>query len=62
MCSKFCTGKIFGSKSEEVTGEWRKLRNEGCHSFQSVPNLVAPIKETDKDRTCGTYGAQNTSM
>ena len=54
--------KIFGSKREEVTGEWRKLHNEGLHSFQSVPNLVSRIKENYKGRTRGKYGAQNTCI
>jgi hypothetical protein len=54
--------KIFGSKRKEVTGDWRKFHNEELHSFQSVPNLVARIKENDKGRTRGTYGAQNACM
>lgn len=53
--------KIFGSKGEEMTGEWRKL-HKGLHSFQSEPNLVVRIKENYKGRTRGTYGAQNTCM
>jgi hypothetical protein len=27
--------RIFGTKSEEVTGEWRKLRNEEHHNLQA---------------------------
>jgi hypothetical protein len=27
--------RIFGPKRDEVTGEWRKLHNEGLHIFYS---------------------------
>jgi hypothetical protein len=31
--------KIFGPKSEEVTGGWRKLHNEELHNLYSSPNI-----------------------
>ena len=35
---------IFGLKRDEVTGEWRKLRNEDLHVMYSSPNTVRVIK------------------
>jgi len=37
-------GKTFGSKVDEVTGDWRKLHNEELHYLQSSPNIVRVIK------------------
>jgi hypothetical protein len=36
--------RIFGPKSEEVTGEWRKLHNEELNDLYSLPNIVHVIK------------------
>ena len=35
--------RIFGSKRDEVTGEWRKLRNE-LSDLYSLPNIVRVVK------------------
>jgi hypothetical protein len=35
--------RIFGSKRDEVTGEWRKLHNE-LNDLYSSPNIVRVIK------------------
>jgi len=32
--------KVFGSKRDEVTGEWRKLHNEELNDLCSLPNIV----------------------
>jgi hypothetical protein len=36
--------KIFGPKREEVTGEWRKLRNEELRDMYSSPSIIRIIK------------------
>jgi hypothetical protein len=36
--------KIFGPKSDEVRGEWRKLHNEELHILYSYPNIIGQVK------------------
>jgi hypothetical protein len=36
--------RIFGPKKDEVTGEWRKLRNEELHDLFSAPSIIGIIK------------------
>jgi hypothetical protein len=36
--------RIFGPKSDEVTGGWRKLHNEELHGLYSLPSIVRVIK------------------
>jgi hypothetical protein len=36
--------RILGPKSNEVTGEWRKLHNEKLHDLYSSPTIVQVIK------------------
>ena len=36
--------RIFGPKSYEITGEWRKLHNEELKGLYSSPNIVRVIK------------------
>ena len=36
--------RIFGPRRDEVTGEWRKLRNENLNDFYFSPNIVRVIK------------------
>ena len=35
--------RIFGSKRDEVTGEWRKLLNEELNDLYCSPNIVLVI-------------------
>ena len=36
--------KIFGTKRDEVAGEWRKLHNEDLCEPYSSPNIIGEIK------------------
>jgi hypothetical protein len=36
--------RIFGSKTDEVTGGWRKLHNEELHDLYSSPSIIRMIK------------------
>jgi hypothetical protein len=36
--------RIFGSKRDEVTGEWRHLHNEELHDLYSSPSISRIIK------------------
>jgi hypothetical protein len=32
--------RIFGAKSDEATGEWRKLHNDELNGLYSSPNII----------------------
>jgi hypothetical protein len=36
--------RIFGSKKDGVTGEWRRLHNEELHNLYSSPSIIRIIK------------------
>jgi hypothetical protein len=44
--------RIFGSKRDEVTGEWRKLKSEEPQNLLYSPNIIRMIK-TRKMRWAG---------
>jgi hypothetical protein len=37
---------IFGPNRDEVTGGWRKLRNEELHNLYSSPSIITMIKSS----------------
>ena len=37
-------GRIFGLNRDEVTGEWRKLHNEGLNDLYCSPNICRVVK------------------
>jgi hypothetical protein len=41
--------RIFGSKRDEVTGDWRKLHNEELHKMHSSPSIMRIIMSTRID-------------
>jgi hypothetical protein len=48
--------RIFGSKRDEVTGEWRKLHNEELHDLYSSPNIIRIMKR--RRMRCAGHVAQ----
>lgn len=51
-------GKIFGPRKVEVTGEWRRLKNEDLYDQYPSSN-VSQIKKNEMDRTRGRYGGDD---
>jgi hypothetical protein len=37
--------RIFGSKRDEVTGDWKKLHNEELHNIHSLSNINRMISQ-----------------
>jgi len=50
--------RIFGPKRDDVTEEWRKLRNEELNALCSSRNIVLVIKSGKMrwGKACSTYG------
>jgi hypothetical protein len=38
--------RLYGPKRDEVTGGWRKLRNEELHNLYSSPSIIRMINST----------------
>jgi hypothetical protein len=48
--------KVFGSKREEATGDWRRLHNEGLRDLYCSPNIIRVIKrKNEMVGACSTY-------
>ena len=47
--------RIFGSKRDEVTGEWRRLHNEELNDLYCSPN-IDKIEKYEMGEACSTYG------
>ena len=43
--------RIFGSRGDQVTGEWRRLHNEELSDLYS-----SPIEKNEMGWACGAYG------
>jgi hypothetical protein len=36
--------RIYGAKTEEVAGDWRRLHNEELHNLYASPNIIREVK------------------
>jgi hypothetical protein len=45
---------IFGAKTEKVTGDWRRLRNEELHNLYT--SLSDQVEKDEMNRTCNIHG------
>jgi hypothetical protein len=53
--------RIFGSKRDEVTGEWRQLHNKEFRDLYSSPstyNLNNQVEEDEMGGPCSTNGGE----
>jgi hypothetical protein len=50
--------RVFRAKTDEVTGEWRKLHNEELHDLYSSPTIVRVIisRRVRRERFVGRMG------
>jgi hypothetical protein len=49
--------RIFGTKLDRVTGEWRRLLNTELYALPLTKyHSGDQVKKTEMGRTCGTYG------
>jgi metal-dependent hydrolase (beta-lactamase superfamily II) len=53
--------RIFGPKSEEVAGGWRKLHSEELHNLYATPNITV-IGEVEMGGICSTHGTDEKYM
>jgi hypothetical protein len=44
MFEKKVLRRIFGSKRNEVTGQWRRLHNGELHNLYPSPDIIRQIK------------------
>jgi hypothetical protein len=49
--------RVYGSKRDEVTGDWRKLHNDKLCDMYSSPNIIClEMEEDEMGRSHGTDG------
>jgi len=53
--------RIFGSKRDEVTEEWRKLHNEELYDLYYSPSARV-IKSREVGGACSAYGGEERRM
>jgi len=56
--------RIFGTKRDEITGEWRKLHNEELNDLYCSRNIVRVIKSRRMrwEGTCSAYSGEERRM
>jgi hypothetical protein len=54
--------RIFGPKSDEVTGEWRKLHSEELYNLYSSPDIIRQVKANEVGGACSTHGRGEKSV
>jgi hypothetical protein len=50
--------RIFGPERDEVTGEWRRLRNKELYAVYSSPDIRVIKSRREMGRTRSTYGGE----
>jgi hypothetical protein len=48
--------RIFGSRKEKVTGDWRKLHTEELHNLYPSPDIIRMFKSRRMRWACSTRG------
>jgi hypothetical protein len=56
VSENFVWWKIFGFRRDKVTGNWRRLQNEGLHALYAF--RVIRSRKTEIHGTCSTNGKQ----
>jgi hypothetical protein len=62
VCENRVLRRIFGPKRDEVTGEWRKLHNEGLRNLYSSPDIIRQVKANEVGGACDTHGRGKKSV
>jgi hypothetical protein len=51
--------RVLGPKRDEITGEWRRLHNEGLYAlYFSIHHSGDQVKKTEMGRACSTNGGE----